>query len=141
MLGSHLLLLTPVYQLVYLLIKGNNNTRKKMKLSQSIIKQVLIDAEKTFSQKPIEKKFNIYGLCFFIIQYLLINGVDFNLIRKYQKEILGDKFGIYYAFCWYDNINHSQQDCWNCKELHHLRFERRDWCRAELKRRFNITKH
>jgi len=37
----------------------------------------------------------------------------------------------------YNQAGHGQWLCWHRPELHHLKFERRDWCRAELKKRFN----
>jgi len=108
-------------------------------LSQKKIKQILIDAEKAFSEKPVYEKFNNSGLCFFIENHPSLRSENFEVINKYQKGILGDKFRYHFTFCQYDDQCYPQDDCWHYLELYSLRFERRDWCRVELKRRFDIT--
>ena len=110
-------------------------------LSQKKIKQILVDAEQAFGEEPIMGRYNRFGLCAFIDRHpLMVKNKD-ETILKYQKEILGNKFRKDdFTFCLNNGFNglyRSQQACWKYSELHHLKFERRDWCRRELKRRFN----
>jgi len=107
-------------------------------LSQRKIKQILIDAEKAFGEEPSPSEKNSDGLCWFIRNHhTMIYNTDKTALA-YQKEILGDKLREdSFTFCLNDDLYWSQLACWKYPELHHLKFERRDWCRQELKRRFN----
>jgi len=107
-------------------------------LSQRKIKRILIDAEKAFGEEPSLGKKNSDGLCWFIRSHPLMAHNKEETILKYQKEILGDKFSeSHFTFCMDNWLHRSQFVCWKYSVLHHLKFERRDWCRRELKRRFN----
>ena len=107
-------------------------------LSQRKIKRILIDAEKAFGEEPARGKNNSGGLCLFIGLHPMMEKNKKNTIRKYQKDILGGRFSNSgHTFGLYNQAGHGQWLCWHRPKLHHLRFERRDWCRQELKRRFN----